>query len=178
MHLDQDVVRSGDGFVDVDDPDVRGTGGLEDLDGAHGAIMSSVEPGAPRTRPILMRRALLVLPVLAVVLTACGTTSTSSEPACCAPPGPATVSGSSSRGGPAGARPQHWSGTISITGHRHATAHTDGQGHFDVTLSPGRYRITGTSPSFDSGRGTCTAQGTVRVRPHRITFVRVVCPLR
>jgi hypothetical protein len=125
-----------------------------------------------------MRRAFLSLPVLALVLTACATT-TSSEPACCVSPGPASVSGSLvGVGGPAGAGPAHWSGTISVSGRGHTTVATDARGHFHVTLRPGLYRITGTSPSFQGGRATCTAQAPVRVRPHRTTFVRVACPLR
>ena len=50
MHLDQHVVGARDRLVDVDHPDVGGAGGLEDLDGSHGSIMSPAEPPPTRTR--------------------------------------------------------------------------------------------------------------------------------
>ena len=36
MHLDEHLVVTGVGLVDLDELDVGGTGGLDDLDGAHG----------------------------------------------------------------------------------------------------------------------------------------------
>ena len=103
-----------------------------------------MEPSAARTSLTLMRRLLLLLPGLAVVFTACGTTSTSTEPACCASPGAASLSGHLvGIGGPPRAGPEHWSGTISISGRGHTTVHTDVQGHFTISLPPGVYRITG-----------------------------------
>jgi hypothetical protein len=126
-----------------------------------------------------MRRALVVLPAVALVLTACAPTSSPAASACCPRPDDATVTGVLvGVGGPGGASPQAWAGTISIHGTWSTTVDTDADGHFSLRLPHGRYRVTGTSPRYDDGHGACAALGKVRVRAQRTSYVRVVCQLR
>lgn len=126
-----------------------------------------------------MRRALLVLPVLGLALTGCGHTSSSAVTACCPASPDATVTGVLvGVGGPVGAGVQHWAGTIQLRGRASSTVSTDDRGHFTVVLPPGVYRLRGTSPQYDEGRGSCAAPHPVRLRAHRTTHVRVVCQLR
>ncbi len=126
-----------------------------------------------------MRRALVLLPVVGLVLTACGHTRAPAAPACCSAPDDSSVTGVLiGVGGPAGSRPQPWAGTVSARGDRSTTVDTDAHGHFSLSLPPGVYRFTATSPQYDDGRGSCAATRPVTVRAHRPTHVRVVCPLR
>jgi hypothetical protein len=131
-------------------------------------------------------RRLVILPILAILLTACTSSSSRDslsggevEPACCPPPQDATVSGVLvGVGGPARAAVQHWSGTIHVSGAGFTTLRTDSRGHFSADLAPGTYRFTATSPSYDEGRGECMAPGPVRLRSHATVHVRVLCQLK
>ena len=126
-----------------------------------------------------MRRLLLLPVVLGLALTSCGHTSSHVVPACCPPPADAQVTGALvGVGGPPGAGPHHWSGTIHVTGREDTTVQTDGTGHFSLDLPAGVYRFTGTSPQYDSGRGSCTALRPVTALAHQTTRVHVVCQLR
>ena len=123
---------------------------------------------------------LLLLPaVLGLALTSCGHPSSQVVPAGGPPPADAHVTGALvGVGGPPGAGPQHWSGKIHVTGRKDTTVQTDDTGHFSVDLPAGVYRFTGTSPRFNSGRGSCTARRPVTALAHQTTRVQVVCPLR
>jgi hypothetical protein len=90
-------------------------------------------------------------------------------------------------GGPAPGAAFPWSGTVTLraTG---AAYHTKGSayrttagddGRFEVSLPPGRYRVTGHSPSYNDGRTACNPlHPFVTVRPHRTARVNVFCQLR
>jgi hypothetical protein len=132
-------------------------------------------------------RALLAAPVIGLVLTACGHASSSQGPApvgenvvaCCAAPSDAHVSGVlMGIGGPAGADPQHWAGTIEVSGRVFTTIRTDSRGHFSRRLPAGTYRFNATSPSYDDGQVLCRAATPVRLVAHRTTHVRVICQLK
>lgn len=62
-------------------------------------------------------------------------------------------------GGPAGASPTPLKGTVTLAGANGSTvrAEVGNDGGFEVQTSPGRYRISGHSPSFDGGNGVCAA---------------------
>ena len=81
-------------------------------------------------------------------------------------------------GGPSGASQPGVSGTVSFvgrgTGDRYAGT-ADARGSFTVTVPPGRYTVTGTSPRFMGGQGSCgTAVPTV-VPASGLTGVVVAC---
>ena len=125
-----------------------------------------------------MKPLLLLLPALGLVASGCGHSSSHTEVACCPPPSDARVAGVLvGVGGPPGAGTQHWRGTIHVHGRVSTEVETDRRGRFTLTLPPGRYLLTGTSPSYDDGRGVCRA-GEIRVAAHRTGQVRVVCQLK
>ena len=141
-------------------------------------------------------RRLIVVPVLGIVLSACGFSSSGHEasgrspsghpssgdevvPACCVPPQDAKVTGVLlGVGGPVRTAAQHWPGTIRVRGAGFTTIRTDSRGHFSAELAAGTYRFTATSPSYDAGKGECRAQGPVRLRAHHTTHVLVVCQMK
>jgi hypothetical protein len=60
-------------------------------------------------------------------------------------------------GGPSGRGATPWTGTVTWTGSRHGSAHTDSHGLFTLELPRGTYRLTGHSPSFGDGAYLCSA---------------------
>jgi hypothetical protein len=122
-----------------------------------------------------MRRLLIPLAALGLAATGCGHTTSHDGSATA----DARVSGALvGIGGPPGAGPQHWSGTIHVLGTVDTVARTDGRAHFSVQLPAGRYRFTATSPSYDDGKALCTAPHPVRVAAHQQVQVQVICQLR
>jgi hypothetical protein len=82
--------------------------------------------------------------------------------------GPATLSG----GTPVSLVP----GTITaVSGSAtfHASAAKDGS--FTFVLPDGTYRLTGTSPQYNSGQGACAAMSPVVVRDGNMTHADVIC---
>jgi hypothetical protein len=57
---------------------------------------------------------------------------------------------------------------------------TDANGRFEMTLRPGTYRLTATSPSYDAGRTPCTSPGVdvVEITDDADTTVDISCPMR
>lgn len=108
-------------------------------------------------------------------------------------PQPAAASGYPSRlrvdvhgrlrmtGGPEGASQPGVSGTVSfvdrVTGDQH-TATANARGSFTVVVAPGRYTVTGTSPRFMDGRGSCVATVPTVVPASGLTGVVVACSRR
>jgi hypothetical protein len=88
--------------------------------------------------------------------------------------------------GPGGHQPpdKPLSGTIRFTAAgRHAvTIRVGSSGKFSVHLAAGLYKVAGSSPSI-GGPGhpgkfrPCSVPLTVRVRPHRLVRISVVCPV-
>ena len=140
--------------------------------------MSSVEPSAATTRLTLMRRALLLLPVLALAVIACG--AHSDPQAGISGPPPSVRGRLLGVGGPAGSVPRHWAGRITLTADDGSvtTVHTDAHGRFSLSVlsGAGRYSLTGTSPRY--GAGVCHARRAVTIREHQTVRVDVICPLR
>lgn len=60
------------------------------------------------------------------------------------------------------------------TGQRYSTTAAP-DGSFTVTVSPGEYTVTGTSPQFNGGSGLCRADGTVHVPASGLSSVVVAC---
>lgn len=83
-------------------------------------------------------------------------------------------------GGPPGATPSTWAGTITLRSEQatyHAEAGDDGR--FEVAVAPGRYRITGRSPSFDGGQAGCNPlRPFITLRPGRTARVDVLCQMK
>lgn len=79
-------------------------------------------------------------------------------------------------GGPSGASPTGVRGEITFVrnGSRRVTAaHADGT--FAMSLAPGSYQVTGTSPQFGSGQNTCMTEGPVIVGTSGAANVVVTC---
>lgn len=81
-------------------------------------------------------------------------------------------------GGPSGASQPGVPGTVTFvdraTGHRSAaTANADGS--FAITVAPGRYTVTGTSPRFMDGQGSCSTAVPTAVPASGLTAVVVAC---
>jgi len=134
--------------------------------------------------------ALLSLLVMPLTLTSCGgrgsatastTASTTSAPT--HPNGLATdgavVGVFRHSGGPTGAYDGPYSkGTITLTGTVHSysvSVATDGL--FNLSVPPGLYRMTATTPQYNSGQADC-AGGTIRVTADRTTSIPVTCQLK
>jgi hypothetical protein len=78
-------------------------------------------------------------------------------------------------GGPAPGLPRPWPGTVTVAGagiHRDIPVGADGA--YAVTVSPGRYSVTGYSPRYS---GICRAAGTVRVIRGQSTRADVLCQM-
>jgi hypothetical protein len=82
-------------------------------------------------------------------------------------------------GGPAPGAPSAVSGTVVLSGGVSADHRDVGpDGTFRFSPPPGRYRLTGTSPSYGSGIYPCRANGRPHVQANQTTRADVVCELR
>jgi hypothetical protein len=150
------------------------------------------EPVAPSRRPTQMkpRRSSALALLIVPLLTACGARTGLSPAAsggshgstpgadCCAPM-VYNVSGHlSTEGGPAGTEVLHWPGTIRVHGPVDRTVRTDAHGKFHLRLLTGTYQLTGHSPQYDDGKGTCRASGPLVVHTDTHVKVDVVCQLK
>ena len=83
-------------------------------------------------------------------------------------------------GGPAPGLPRvlKHGGTVVFTGTPTVHAPLGTNGRFLVNLSPGTYRVTATSPDYNSGRGVCEAAQPVRVIDGGSASVKVYCQIR
>ena len=88
-------------------------------------------------------------------------------------------------GGPAGAAATPVRGTVTLTAS--STAEGTGYGYsvsvlpdgrFTVSVQPGKYTITGTSPDYFSGTMTCLATDLLDVSARSVTEVTVACQRR
>ena len=124
------------------------------------------EPNGGTLRPMDMRPRSLVVAVLLV--------------SGCSSPAKTTVTGVlEESGGP------RFAGQPGVRGHVvfqgdgkafSATAASDGT--FSLSLPRGHYEVTGTSPLYNSGKGTCRSNSTVTVGQSRVRGVVVVCSLK
>lgn len=63
-----------------------------------------------------------------------------------------------------------------MTGPPVASAQTDAQGHFTVTVAPGTYYLAGTTPSVSGAR--CVGPGAITAAPSIATTADVTCQLK
>ena len=186
MHLDQDVVRAGNGLVDVDDPHVGRAGGLEDLHGAHGSMMTPVEPSLATARPRGMRGRLAAALVVLLGITGCtqapsGHRGERVDDADKFSGPPSSIEGQLlGIGGPSGSGSRPWPGTVTVTASdgRSTTVHTDARGRFSLALGsgPARYTLTGHSRHY--GEGVCRGTRAVALHEHQTVHVDVLCQLK
>jgi hypothetical protein len=84
-------------------------------------------------------------------------------------------------GGPAGAPQPGVPGSVWFdavaTGRRYPTA-AAADGSFTLTVPPGAYTVTGSSPQFAGGSQSCRADGTVQISASGLSGVVVACPHR
>jgi hypothetical protein len=82
-------------------------------------------------------------------------------------------------GGPSGAHPDPVAGSVSFaSGGRVTKAPAGADGAFTLSLHPGTYDVTGTSPSYDDGKALCRPDGPVRVITTGTATVLVLCQRR
>lgn len=82
-------------------------------------------------------------------------------------------------GGPSGATQPGLPGKVSFeSGGKRTTATASPDGTFSVTLPPGEYRVTGTSPQYGSGEGICRTDSPVKVGKSQVRGVVVACSRR
>lgn len=81
-------------------------------------------------------------------------------------------------GGPYPGRRALSRGTIFVTGGSSSKATVNAHGSFSVSLKPGTYTITATSPDYGDGDRLCVARNPVRVADGRESPVDVYCSLR
>lgn len=83
-------------------------------------------------------------------------------------------------GGPAPGRlPNPLSGTVDVQGPERVALNVGKDGTFGGSLPPGRYRVTGHSPSYDGGKAACQpVHPFVTVVAHQTTHVNVLCQER
>ena len=82
-------------------------------------------------------------------------------------------------GGPSGATQPGVPGNVFFdAGGERTTATASPDGTFSVQLPPGEYRVTGTSPQYGSGKGTCRADRTLKVGRPQVRRVVVACSRR
>ncbi len=84
-------------------------------------------------------------------------------------------------GGPPGATTPGVAGSVSfqpLAGGQPRTATADGLGSFSISLPPGQYSVTGTSPDFNDGRTLCRAEDPVTVGTSKLANVDVDCVRR
>lgn len=120
----------------------------------------------------------LSLSFVAVVLAAgaCGTSTTVGSSA-----EPETSVGGTLRmsGGPLGASQPGVPGQVNFDGNGHRTvAVAAADGTFSISLTPGIYEASGTSPQFDSGQGRCFADKPIVVAASEVTGLVVACSRR
>jgi hypothetical protein len=79
-------------------------------------------------------------------------------------------------GGPSGATQPGVAGKVFFEGHgKRTTAMASSDGSFSLSLPPGEYQVTGTSPQFGSGEGICRTDSPVKVGESRIQGLVVAC---
>lgn len=79
-------------------------------------------------------------------------------------------------GGPQGASQPGVRGQVVFsTGDKTTTVQTDTYGRFRVTLAPGRYLVTGSSPQYGSGEGICRTFEPVVLTSSALSGVVVAC---
>jgi len=78
-------------------------------------------------------------------------------------------------GPPPGAPRPMTPGTVTLSGPRQYRVKVDPQGRFHVTVDPGAYRATGTSPLFGSGKYLCRADHPITVSAATAGTVDVYC---
>lgn len=72
-------------------------------------------------------------------------------------------------------------GTVTAISHGRVLARSSvaGQlGNFELEVPPGQYTLTGSSPSYEGGRGVCRGYKSVTVRSNRSASVNVLCEVR
>ena len=79
-------------------------------------------------------------------------------------------------GGPSGATQPGVPGKVFFDrdGER-TTATASPDGTFSVSLSPGEYQVTGMSPQYGSGQGTCRTDASLKVGRSQVQGVVVAC---
>ncbi len=83
-----------------------------------------------------------------------------------------------SAGGPAGTGTDPAPGTVQAlddTATVVATAETDSDGRFDLTLPSGTYRVVGRSERYQNGNEDCVAENDVVVEDRDLDGVTVTC---
>ncbi|WP_433293922.1 hypothetical protein ACQP2F_31805 [Actinoplanes sp. CA-030573] len=93
----------------------------------------------------------------------------------------ATVRGGLLRvGGPAGTKPAGLPGTVRFQaeGGEITSVRTADDGTFSITVKPGRYIVTGTSPLFGSGKYECHTEKPVEITAAGLDNVQVICNQR
>jgi hypothetical protein len=84
-------------------------------------------------------------------------------------------------GGPVGASTVPVAGEVQFVDRdgRQVSVKAGTDGRFATRLKPGSYSVTGTSPLFNDGRGSCLAQGAFQVSEfHGTPSLTVSCPRR
>ena len=80
-------------------------------------------------------------------------------------------------GGPHGAGPYPYAGTVHLTGSSgRYTVSVSSSGRFTVQIAPGTYRVWGTSPQYNGGKMRCDGQSVV-VKAGEPTDAVVDCQL-
>lgn len=80
------------------------------------------------------------------------------------------------RGGPVGTKATPvFPGTITLTGPATLTAKVDRNGHFEIQAPPGRYALTGQSPTYKDGKATCNGSKTATSEAMLGVEVDVIC---
>jgi hypothetical protein len=69
-------------------------------------------------------------------------------------------------------------GTVTLAGPGQAEAVMFEQGRFSVQLKPGVYKVSATSPDYNSGDAACDATHPARVTAGQATSVHVICQVR
>jgi len=140
-----------------------------------------MKPTEGLCRPISMHvgrchRAGIIAVLLATAfLTSCGNDQGPSAASSQQPTG--TVTGQLMLvGGPAPGAPVPLTGTVTAQGRgSDHVATTDSHGRFSFNLPVGSYLLSGHSPKYDDGNGTCNSEAQITVQPHRVQQVNVLC---
>lgn len=82
-------------------------------------------------------------------------------------------------GGPSGVGSGPWAGTLRIVGpNTDLKAKIGANGRFSILLPPGRYRVTATSPRYNSGRVPCrTTPAVTEIKADQTVSADVICSL-
>jgi len=129
-------------------------------------------------------------PVRKLVVGAAAALTLAALGACSSSANKGTITGTlTMAGGPAPGTAQPFAGRVEITHggpdqYGPDTVSTTGpitvvqvgdDGHFTIEIQPGRYRVTGFSPSFGDGTYPCTGTSSVEVTPSTSVSADVVC---